>query len=520
MPCNKEISLSLGVKYIMEYAQFNMSIKWIISALRMAIGWHFIYEGASKLFADNWSAASYLSNTYGRLSGFYHWLAADASRLAVIDYLNIIGLTLIGLALVIGLMSRWAAICGAGLLTLYYFAYPPFGLTLWNVSFENVFVVNGLMIEIIALIFLFLSKENGYGLEVIIRSKRSKTEATPLASTQGNSRREALKNLIGLPVLGLMGAGAYRDKTLYGVDVMSGATIQLNRLDINELNGELPKGKIGNIEISRLILGSNLISGYSHARDLIYTDTLFKAYNTERKVFETLAIAEQAGINTINSGMASLPPVAKYKKLTGSKLKVIAQANIPDKEIFSAVDQAIDEYGVDIVQIHGGSCDALVRDGKFDIIRQVAEHIRERGYIVGLGAHTIDSLILCEEHDIVPDYYMKTMHHDNYWSAHPRENRLPFEVIGNKSPEHNRFHENCFCSFPDRTVEFVNRVKVPVIGFKVLAAGAIRPKDGFRWAFENGADFICVGMFDFQIVDDVNICLDVLGDLDRKRKWH
>jgi hypothetical protein len=93
-------------------------------------------------------------------------------------------------------------------------------------------------------------------------------------------------------------------------------------------------------------------------------------------------------------------------------------------------------------------------------------------------------------------------------------------VDGTKYLDHNKFHDNCFCLFPDKTVEFVNRTKVPVMGFKVLAAGAIQPEDGFKWAFQNGADFICVGMFDFQIVDDVNIATSVLKNLpDRKREW-
>jgi hypothetical protein len=66
----------------------------------------------------------------------------------------------------------------------------------------------------------------------------------------------------------------------------------------------------------------------------------------------------------------------------------------------------------------------------------------------------------------------------------------------------------------------VERAKVPVMGFKVLAAGAIEPKDGFNWAFQNGADFICVGMFDFQIVNDVNITIDTLNNLQgRTREW-
>jgi len=138
-----------------------------------------------------------------------------------------------------------------------------------------------------------------------------------------------------------------------------------------------------------------------------------------------------------------------------------------------------------------------------------------------LASHTIDSLIACEEQGIIPDYYMKTMHHDQYWSAHPRENRFPFEVDGKKHLDHNRFHDNCFCLFPDKTTDFVNRAKVPVMGFKVLAAGAIIPEDGFNWAFQNGADFICVGMFDFQIVNDVNITIDVLGKLQgRTREWY
>jgi len=60
----------------------------------------------------------------------------------------------------------------------------------------------------------------------------------------------------------------------------------------------------------------------------------------------------------------------------------------------------------------------------------------------------------------------------------------------------------------------------PWIAFKILAAGAIHPEVGFKYAFESGADFICVGMYDFQVVEDANIALDVLaGDLNRTRPW-
>ena len=61
----------------------------------------------------------------------------------------------------------------------------------------------------------------------------------------------------------------------------------------------------------------------------------------------------------------------------------------------------------------------------------------------------------------------------------------------------------------------MRHLKEPWIAFKVLAAGAIEPQAGFRYAFESGADFICVGMYDFQIGDDVNIAVDLLRRLAR-----
>jgi hypothetical protein len=51
----------------------------------------------------------------------------------------------------------------------------------------------------------------------------------------------------------------------------------------------------------------------------------------------------------------------------------------------------------------------------------------------------------------------------------------------------------------------VNHVKVSVIGLRVLAGDAIEPKEGSRNTFENVADFISQGMFDFQPVTNINI---------------
>ena len=496
--------------------------KLLITIFRVAIGWHFLYEGVAKFAAGNWSAAGYLSSSTGPFSGFYQWLGSSDSLMNVVDPLNMAALILIGIGLFLGLAIRISAVSGIALLMLYYFAHPPFGGSLMAGSEGSLYIVNKNLIEALALVVLIFLNDKGWGIYALPIFSKKNVEANAEETTTDNSRREALKNLATIPALGVLGLGAFRETQKFGVDTLSGATIKIGGADISELKGELPMGKIGDHEISRLVAGGNLIGGWAHSRDLHYVPSLFRAYNTEKKIFETLMLAEEAGINTINIGFPTNATMQKYKKLTGSKIKVITQIG-PDRktgDYLINIDKAID-FGVDIIQIQGNHCDWMVRDNKLDKIDLMLNHIRKQGYTAGLASHTVDSLIACEEQGIIPDYYMKTMHHDNYWSAHPRENRVPFEVDGKRSLDHNKFHDNCFCLFPDRTIEFVERAKVPVMGFKVLAAGAIKPEDGLNWAFKNGADFICVGMFDFQIVNDVNVTIDSLNNLQgRKREWY
>jgi len=500
--------------------------EWTLTVIRVAIGWHFLYEGISKLVAEGWTSKGYLLNTSGFLSGFYHWLGSSETLLQLTDLLNVYGLLLIGLALFLGIFTRLASAGGILLLVLYYFAYPPFGNTLGSSSEGHFYIVDRNFIEALLLFWFVLSSRHGYGLAALTGMLRNRSIQEPgqdddARSVTDTSRREVLRNLASVPLLGAMGWGAFRH-TGRQADVMSGATIQLRSSALGELKGKLPVGRIGEHEISRLVAGGNLIGGWAHSRDLRYVPSLFKAYNTERKIYETLMLAEEAGINAINIGFPTNAVMAKYKKATGSRIKVICQVapDMENNDYFVNIDKAID-FGVDIIQIQGNQVDWLVRDDRIDVVDKMLDHINLQGFVAGLASHTVDALIACEEAGIVPDYYMKTMHHDNYWSAHPRENRVPYEVDGERHLDHNRFHDNCFCLFPDRTVEFVNRATVPVMGFKVLAAGAIEPKDGFDWAFRNGADFICVGMFDFQIVEDVNMTIDVLNGLSgRTRSWY
>ena len=110
----------------MESQKQNELRKVLITLLRMAIGWHFLYEGIVKIVAEKWSAYSFLANTSGFLSGFYHSLSASPLLMKSVDFLNIYGLIIIGLLLFIGFFVRYAAIARSDIKFFYFFTLGYF----------------------------------------------------------------------------------------------------------------------------------------------------------------------------------------------------------------------------------------------------------------------------------------------------------------------------------------------------------------------------------------------------------
>ena len=80
--------------------------------LRVLIGWHILYEGLAKLINPYWSSAAYLLDSKWIFSGWAESIVSDPTLLTISDYVNMWGLTLVGLCLVLGLYSRHAAIGG------------------------------------------------------------------------------------------------------------------------------------------------------------------------------------------------------------------------------------------------------------------------------------------------------------------------------------------------------------------------------------------------------------------------
>ena len=280
-----------------------------------------------------------------------------------------------------------------------------------------------------------------------------------------------------------------------------------------EPKATLPTGQIGKVKISRLICGGNLITGYAHSRDLIYVSDLLKAYFTEAKIMETWAQSEMHGINTMifhPSDKVALDIYRKYRA-QGGKIQFLAQLDPPKNDLATLIHQSVDAGAVGALLV-GNYGDAWTRDGDLDRIGKFVQLVKAQGLIAGVAGHELRTPMAVEKAGINPDFYMKTFHSSNYWSSRKPDQMK--EVIDNYGID------NYWCLDPEGTVRFFSELERPWIAYKVLAAGAIPPKAGFKHAFSSGADFCVVGMFDFQVAENVAIANQVLTETrNRDRAW-
>ena len=517
----------------------NLSkLRYLFTLLNIVVGWHLLYEGVVKIMDPNWSSAYYLANASGLFKGVFQYITESPVLVSIADTINILGLTAAGLLIITGLFTRYAAIAGAILVGLYYLANPPFQPTGPAYGVEgNSLLVNKNLIELMILVVIaFIPKNWYFGIGNLISILKNIENAGAIkvpeemnhdAGKKTLDRRTVLKNLISLPVLGGFAFAVAKNHGWFsfeeghflaqrgGTDVTTSPTIKLDDpVDLTQLKKPVPHGRIGNLNIGRIISGGNLISGFSHSRDLIYVSQLVKNYFSEKKIMDTFWLCEECGINT--TAISVRPDEVKilnnYWK-QGGKIRWIAQAYPKENNYRESIDFALDN-GAKAVLIMGNVGDEWARDGKFELMAKTIDYIKSKGVPTGVAGHEIAIIQGAEQHQVGAEFYMKTLHSRNYWSWKPEQTKDKM-VIDNYSID-NYWDRN-----PDETIAFMESLDKPWIAFKILAAGAVHPRDGFRFVFEKGADFACVGMFDYQVVENANILTEILDDehLSRSRKW-
>ena len=299
-------------------------------------------------------------------------------------------------------------------------------------------------------------------------------------------RRDLLENSLGA-CAALLGGISYERKALMAHMMAP----QQEAVAQKPVKG-LQRGKFGKYEVSRLIIGGDPVSGIAHAGELVYQADFMMQYFTTPKILETLTLAEQNGINTLlmRADDRIISHYQMFKKERGGTLQWIATSA---PELGSPVENSkrARDNGAIAVYLHGGVADQLVKDGKVEEIGEIVEGFKKVGIMAGIGAHLLDTARACLQARIDPDFYMVTINRVNY-----------------------------YCSEAAEVGIFMRSIKKPWIAFKVLGAGRIKPPEGFRLAFERGGDFLAVGMFDWQIRDDVALVQEMLAKgINRDRDW-
>ena len=141
--------------------------------LRFLIGWHFLYEGISKLLNPYWSSAAYLLDSKWIFSGLAKTIESNPTLLTFSDYINMWGLTLVGISLMFGLFSKYGSLVGMGFVLMYYFFAPPLvGLEYGKPNEGSYIVVNKNLIEACALWVLYSFPTSQYlGIDRFLNNK-------------------------------------------------------------------------------------------------------------------------------------------------------------------------------------------------------------------------------------------------------------------------------------------------------------------------------------------------------------
>lgn len=256
----------------------------------------------------------------------------------------------------------------------------------------------------------------------------------------------------------------------------------------------LPTMKIGDIEVTRLIVGSNPFTGKSHLDKA--TDIDMKEYFTEEVAFSMLDKCVNAGINAVQSrgSMPTMGLISRYRS-SGGKLMWLAQTG---KNLIT-YEEELDElmkHAPAAVCIHGELADDLYLTGNLHKLAGLLDKIRQKNVPCGICAHFPEVLAYAEEKGLKPDYYMASL----YNLTNPDRSH-------DKNPTGERFEDS---DIP-KMYEVIRRLSAPTFALKILGAGRRcatqeEVRNAFFEAFSSmkPGDGVLVGMFD-KYVDQVNL---------------
>lgn len=243
---------------------------------------------------------------------------------------------------------------------------------------------------------------------------------------------------------------------------------------------QMPMVRIGEMTVSRFIVGGNPFSGHAHQPGDLSEEML--DWYTVGRLKQTLEQAADQGVNTcVARGDRHIQRMFREYWIEGGRIKNWIAQTAPE---YASIPRNIKEAagaGAKGIYIQGAHVDRLFAEGRLEEIQPWLDEIRNRGVAVGVGSHRPDVLRIVQDKGCPVDFYMQCF----YNLSERNEEYLPEDR--------------------EKAVRAIRELEKPTIAFKILAAGRNDPDEAFPFAFGNikSIDPVCVGVFPKHRPDEI-----------------
>jgi hypothetical protein len=272
---------------------------------------------------------------------------------------------------------------------------------------------------------------------------------------------------------------------------------------------ELPQVTLGRgCRVSRLMIGSNQLSGFSHLtpeRDVEMLD-----FYTSGRILELFRRCEELGLRSAQlRGDRFMARLWREHRNAGGRLAWVAQTASELADQAAHVKQ-LAGWGASGIYLHGTWVDNCWHAGRFEEVGELLKRLRDTGVAAGLGTHQPRVIEHVEERGWDLDFYMACLYN---LSKGPKRVAATQGLDGS-SEEYLAADREAMC----RTIRATKR---PCLAFKLLAAGRnTRTKPELRAAFEYAyanikpSDGAIIGVFQRdsdELAEDVAIVREILS---------
>lgn len=242
----------------------------------------------------------------------------------------------------------------------------------------------------------------------------------------------------------------------------------------------IEKVKLGDLEVSRFILGGNPQSGYSHWTPA--KDVEMKHYFTAEHTKALYRQAEELGVTThIGRADHHIIRVLMEHWDEGGKIQWIAQTcpevGSPERGALNGIHN-----GAKAVYIHGGQMDHFQIHNRLEELLPVINMIHDAGLPAGVAGHRPEIFEWAEER-LECDFYMCSYYNPLFRGTTAEHVSVEDEVFDPADRE--------------RMTATIQRLSKPVIHYKIMASGRNEPGEAFRYTVSKmrPGDAVCVGIY-------------------------